>query len=317
MTCDWSSQQTHTRVLSAVERLCSRPMELVSPQPSLSPTSTPRRSKSLWAASEGKRAVEQAYLLYTPVWGASAGLVMLSGAAEAWGDLELLIFGISMMLGALIAPFLSLPASEQARPFHERTATKMVLCVVLLSFGLNYTQTPFFWEVLHMHYGFSVTWTIDQNPIFLYALTVAYFSTYVVLCTMAFRLLSTRLAGRMGRLLAYCVAPFAMALLETLLNANPFIAKLFCYDDVGLALTFGTFSYGIAFVLMLPIWIALDEKEGVRMPLFQVAVLTLAALYVDLLLLDFLKATVAPHLTTVVEGARGLRDAGPNCLHAP
>ncbi len=283
-----------------------------------SAASPPRRSLSLFAPSEGKRAVERAYLFYTPIWGAAAGLVMLSGAAERWGDLPLLLFGVTAMLGAIVAPFLNLPQSERARPVFERTATKTVACVVLLSFGLNYTQTPFFWEVLHMHYGFRVTWTIDQNPIFLYALTVAYFSTYVVLCTMVFRALSQRFSSSLfGRALSYTLAPFGMAFLETLLNANPFIAKLFCYDDVPLMLSFGTFAYGIAFVLMLPIWIACDEITEKRMPLFQVCALTLAALYVDLIALDFLKATVAPQLTTVVEGARGLRDAGPNCLDVP
>ena len=196
----------------------------------------------------------------------------------------------------------------------------MSLSVVGLSFGLNYTQTPYFFDVLHMHYGFRTTWNIQNNPVFLYFVTVAYFSTYATLCMMSFRVLRAR-APRALRPLAWVVAPMAMAFLETILNANPFIATLFCYDDLELMLGFGTLSYGVAFVFALPIWMRIDESVGAESPGEGVSpgpgtvLLWLgAALYADLLTLDLLRYHVAPLLTEVVPHANGLRDVATSCL---
>ena len=47
----------------------------------------------------------------------------------------------------------------------ERTAVKGSVAVTLLAFGLNYFQTPFFFDVLHMRYGFRATLTIERNPV--------------------------------------------------------------------------------------------------------------------------------------------------------
>jgi cycloeucalenol cycloisomerase len=270
----------------------------------------------LWAESPGKRAVERFWLAYTPVWGGVCALVMVGGFAERWGDAALLALGLVLALGAVVGPFLVRPAEERGRPLVETTAFKMVLGVVLLSFGLNYTQTPYFWDVLHMHFGFGATWTIDSNPIFLYLLTVAYFSTYSVLTCIAFRWLRARLvvAPAPLRLSAYALAPLAMALGETVLNANPWTRRLFCYDDMRLMLWFGTLSYGVAFVLILPAWMAVDERRGARVPALTVALWTLAALYADLIVLDLLRYHVAPALTTVHPHAHGLRDFGSSCL---
>ncbi len=260
------------------------------------------------AEAPAKRAVERWWLLYTPVWGLVTGAVMLTGWAESWGDVECMVFGVLVAAGAVLPPLFRIPEAERERPFHERTAPKYVLSVVLLAFGLNYTQTPFFFDVLHMHYGFDVTWTLDRNPLFLYLVTVAYFATYAVLCAMAFRAL------RPKTWLAWVIAPLAVAFLETALNANPFMTGLFCYDDLGLALTFGTLTYGFSFVVALPMWMAIDERPGERLPLRMVFVFGAAALFADWLFLEIVRLGVAPHVTTVVPDAPGLRDFATSCL---
>jgi hypothetical protein len=108
-----------------------------------------------------------------------------------------------------------------------------------------------------------------------------------------------------------------MAFLETALNANPFMTTLFCYDDLGLMLWFGTFSYGMAFVFALPMWLHIDEKVGESVPTFRVLVFLFAALYADVLTLDVLRYHVAPHVTEVETGAMNLRDFGDGCLERP
>ena len=255
-----------------------------------------------------KAAVERWWLLYTPVWGISAGAVMLSGWAERWGDLECLLFGLTLMLGALAPAFRASP-----RPWRERPAVKMCLSVVLFAFGLNYAQTPFFFDVLHMHYGFDVTWTIDRNPIFLYLLTVPYFATYCVLCCGALRGLRRLLPGRLSAA-GWVLAPLLVAFLETLLNANPWLSALFCYDDLPFMLWFGTLTYGFAFVVALPVWMAIDEGEGAPLALRFVLVYAAAALFADWLFLEAVRELVAPWVTNVVQDAPGLRDYAGSCL---
>lgn len=65
--------------------------------------------------------------------------------------------------------------------------------MVLFAFGLNYTQTRFLFDVLHMHDGFRVSWTLDRNPLFLYLVTVASFATYAAQCMAAFRAMHSRI----------------------------------------------------------------------------------------------------------------------------
>jgi len=267
------------------------------------------------ASHPGKRAVERYWLLYTPVWGAITAVVMLGGLAERWGDLECMLFGLALAAGALAGPLLLRVPEERGQPLHRRAGFKMALAVTGLAFALNYSQTPFFWDVLHMHYGFATDLTIQNNPVFLYFVSIAYFSTYCVLCCVAFRVLRRLARGRRAAAAAaYLVAPLAMAFLETALNANPFTRTLFCYDDLPLTLWFGTLAYGAAFVYALPMWMAIDETPEQRVPAPMVVIFVLAVAYADLLTLDLLRYHVAPHVTTVVEGANGLRDVGASCL---
>ena len=64
---------------------------------------------------------------------------------------------------------------------------RAILVADALDQALNWLQTPFFFDVLHMHYGFHATWTHDRNPLFLYLVTIPYFATYSVLACMAYR----------------------------------------------------------------------------------------------------------------------------------
>lgn len=257
-----------------------------------------------------KRKVELYWLAYTPVWGLIMGVVMVTGLADRWGDVPLMALGLLLLIGTVAGPLWLERGS--AEPLWRRTGVKMATTIVVLSFGMNYSQTPYFYDVLHMHYGFATQWTIRNNPVFLYLVTTAYFATYCVLCMIAYRVLRTRLGWA-----AWVVAPVVMAFLETVLNANPFIARLFCYDDMSLMLWFGTASYSISFILALPLWLAIDENRARSIPIRHVVVGTLAVVYADVLMLDLLRYHVAPHVTDVVEGAPGLGDYADSCLAPP
>lgn len=273
----------------------------------------------IYSPHPGKRATERFWLAYTPVWGAAAGIVMVGGLAERWGDVELMVFSVLLALGSLLGPLVFRCAEERELPWQRTAGAKLGASVAGFALLLNYTQTPFFFDVLHMHYGFNTSWNIQQNPVQMYVLSIAYFTTYCALLNLSLRWVRSALAGKPRALVwaAIAMTPFAIAFLETALNANPFIPTLFCYDDMALTLSFGTFCYGLAFCVALPMWIAIDETPNRETPWLQVGVWLFAALYADLLLLDLLRAHVAPHLTDVVEGAQGLRDFDTSCLQRP
>jgi cycloeucalenol cycloisomerase len=271
---------------------------------------------NLWAAHPGKAATERYWLAYTAVWGAVCGVVMLGGFAHHWGDLELMLLGVSLALGAVVGPILRRAPEERGLPFWQTAGFKLGLSVVGFAFFMNYSQTPFFFDVLHMHYGFRATWVVRQNPIFLYFLTVPYFATYAVLMLMAYRLArrcSARAHPAVGWV-AVLPVPFAIALLETVLNANPFTTSLFCYDDMPLVLWFGTLVYGTSLALALPVWLAIDERPGTAVAWWLPVVWTAAAMYADVLFLDLYRYQLAPLVTTVVDGAQGLGDFQTGCL---
>jgi hypothetical protein len=262
---------------------------------------------------------ERYWLFYTPVWGAVMAIVMLSGAGDHWGDAPLITLAVVLAAGALFGPIALRPESEKGRPIHRTAAFKLGLSVTAFAFLLNYSQTPFFFDVLHMHYGFRTYVTIRNNPVALYILTIPYFATYAALCLVAYRFVreTLRRAPAFVRYAGVALTPFAVAFLETALNANPFTRRLFCYDDMALVLWFGTFAYGTAFCLALPVWLSIDERPGEDVSIFHVLAGVCAAMYVDSLLLDVYRYQLAPHVTTVVEGAVGLRDYGNSCLVPP
>jgi hypothetical protein len=187
-------------------------------------------------ANETKALVERAWLWYTPVWCAVTGGIMVGGwANEAMGDAALFLFGLSMAVGLCAAPFAYRRWTKRgaATALDGRVVWAMIAANVVLSFGMNYFQTPFFFDVLHMHYGFKTTWRIERNPVFLYLLTMPYFATYTVCCCRTARLISRSVRVSWLRRLLLCLLPFTFAFIETLTHVNPLTEQIFCYDDLG------------------------------------------------------------------------------------
>jgi hypothetical protein len=282
----------------------------------LAPATGPRAGRlgSLLSAHPAKRAVELYWLGYTIAWGSVAAVVMLGGFAERWGDVELMILGVGFALGTVVPPVVRCDPSQRDLPWHQRTAAKMSLAVVGFSLLMNYFCTPYFFDVLHMHFGFAATIQIQNNPVFLYLMTVAYFATYSVLVCVAHRV-ATRQRGAV-RAMGMMLAPFVVAFLETALNANPFMTSLFCFDDTAFMLWFGTLSYGAALTFMRPVWFNIDEN-GVETRLSTVTVWVMAGMMGMVTTFELLRHHVAPHVTTVEVGAQNLRDFGEGCLRAP
>lgn len=271
----------------------------------------------------GKAAAERWYLIFTPIWGAVAAIVMLGGAplvwrSAAWGDRAYMAFGAGLWIALLLGGALSAPASEKARPWWRRSHSKIQAWMLIFACLGNY-YSEYFYEILHMHYGFGTGWNLHSVPLFLYPLTAVYFTTYSTLLNIGARALRARIPARARRLraLAYLPLCFVVAGLETLLNANPWIHEVFCYDDLSFALGFGTLMYGLWFVVTAPLWAWIDERAEDDASLRQTIITALAGFMLVLCVNELVREWVAPRFTTVERGAVGLDDHAGSCLDEP
>jgi cycloeucalenol cycloisomerase len=267
---------------------------------------------SLLSTNPGKRAAEKVYLAYTPVWGAVCGVVMMGGLAERWGDGPLLALGFGLWIVLVAAGFALRAPEDRGRPFHRLFHAKLSLFVAIFAFLGNWFGTRHFYEVLDMHYGFRTTLYWNDVPVFLYPLTAVYFTTYAVLFDVALRAAARY---RVPRPLAVLVSALLLALLETALNANPWMRATFCYGNHEIALTFGTLMYGSHFVFAGPLWHRIDERPGDDTRVRDVVIGVLAAFMMVLCADEVWARAVAPRFTTVVPGRVGIPGKqGPSCL---
>jgi cycloeucalenol cycloisomerase len=274
-----------------------------------------------FSENPGKRAAERWYLIYTPIWGALAGLVMVAGlglhwSQQSWGDLAFLLFGVALWLGVLLGGYWFRAPEDAGRPWWRLYHTKFQIWMFLFAFLGNYF-TEYFYEVLHMQYGFETRWNLNQVPFFLYPLTVAYFSTYGTLINVFRRVTESSLPPATPawlRRAAFLPACFAVAGLETLLNANPWMKSLFCFDDMPFMLWFGTLLYGLWFAVTSPLWFGIDEEPRRDTPLRQVWLTALAGFMLVICVNEAVRNWVAPQVTVVRRGAVGLDNFGSSCL---
>src|SRR5262249_20249059 len=104
---------------------------------------------SLFSENPGKRAAERWYLLYTPIWGAAAGVVMTTGLGVRWsqqpsGDLAFLLFGIGIWLGELLGGYAFRAPEDAARPWWRLYHTKFQIWMFVFAFLGNYFTQYFY-----------------------------------------------------------------------------------------------------------------------------------------------------------------------------
>jgi cycloeucalenol cycloisomerase len=285
--------------------------------------SGPRWARLLLSPNAEKRDAEVFLLLYSPLWMAAAGTVMATGYGGQWGDVPLMAFGLAMQAGNLLGLALYRPSTADARvppsqqpPWWARFGVQLHVWLALFAYCANWAFTRYFYEVLGMSYGFAVTWRWNHVPAFLYPLTVAYFGTYYVLVTVALR------AGRavwprappVVRAFVYAGATLAVAFFETLLNANPLIRDVFCYEDLPFMLWFGTLMYGSYFAIAGWWWLRMAEQPGARLAWGAVLGSFFACFAVMAAANALFAHAIAPWVTTVRWGRIGLHVVGESCL---
>ena len=240
----------------------------------------------LLAENPPKRRSELIVLAYTPIWIAVIGYLMLSNDFARWGDGGHLAFGIALALPLWTLPFLLRAPADRNRPLRELHATRFALFIALTTFVQTYFGTLFFFDQLGMEYHFPVTWLLHRTPLFLYFVTIAYFSTYYVAMQAVMRALQSLFprASRPALLLARAAVGYLVAFAETGLMSNDLLKQFFFYRDKNFALFLGSLCYGTLFFITLPEAQGLDERADLPAPsLRQVAWDTLAANFIVLL----------------------------------
>lgn len=267
-------------------------------------------STNLWLSDDpGKAWAERFFLLWTPVWIAAVGVVMLTGALKRWDDGDFMLFSV-----AVSAPLLVIPAvlhrrvpALAATPWYASYWFKFNLWIFLFVWVGTYFLTHYFFDVLGMRYAFPTRWTLDaalvgtgrgEVPVFMYPLTQAYFVSYHAAMLVALRRLHRALAPGPARRLALAVATivlaYAVAYAETLFMASDLISELFWYADKPRMLRWGSLFYACYFLVSLPLLYPMDEPPRPRHTTGRAALEALAAGMLVLMILDALALLLGP-----------------------
>ncbi|PRQ05996.1 hypothetical protein [Enhygromyxa salina] len=225
-----------------------------------------------WLSSNPAKArVERLYLIYSPIWIALVGLVMLTGMYRSWGDPGYMLFGLGVAAPLWLIPYLVLPPDSASVPFWRTQWFRLNLWIGIFVFVGSYVFTHYFFDVVGMRYGFPTQWNLQAElvgdsdatvPLFLYPLTQAYFMTYHVVTTVVLRYLSTRWSLKLlGKVAVVGLLAYVVAFAETFFMAVPALDDVFEYADRGRMLVWGSMFYGSFFVISIPVFAGIDEDR--------------------------------------------------------
>jgi cycloeucalenol cycloisomerase len=217
----------------------------------------------LLSDNPSKRWSEQLVLVYSPIWIAAIGICQLTHIFAHWGDVGHLAFGLSLALPLWLVPLAWPSPADRALPLHQRHAVRFAVFIAAWTALQVYFGSDLFFDVLGMQYHFNVTWLLHRTPVFLYFVTIAYFSTYYVVMQIGWRAFRTRwpAAPRIVQLLVLLAIGYAVAFAETAGMATERMHDYFSYRDKPFALVFGSLSYGSIFAITLPLVYRLDETR--------------------------------------------------------
>ncbi len=250
----------------------------------------------LLSENPAKRRVETIVLAWSPIWIVIIGALMGTRRFARWDDGEHLALGLALALPLWLAPFAWPAPDEKLVPLAHRHAARFTLFVALMTFVQTWFGTRFFFDHLGMEYHFRVTWILRGTPLFLYFVTIAYFSTYYVVMQVALRALRSLWPGAPWPVAvgARAIVSYLVAFAETAGMASPLIREFFLYRDKAFAMWWGSLCYGTVFFVSLPILERLDERPGDAPPsLRTLARDVLAANLLALFLYDLYAAIMA------------------------
>ena len=237
------------------------------------------------------------YLLYTPLWIAGIGLLMVSHAFAAWRDLGHMLLGLAMAAPIWLAPLWLEPGA----PLGQRYSVKAALYITLQSLLQNYFGTPFFVRCFGLEYHFPVTLLGNGFPIFLSFVTVAYFSTYFAVIGVVVgavqRALPPSMLGSLRRPLLLLLTAglcYLLALAETYFMASELLRGYFAYADKQRMMWLGSLGYGSSLLIAVLPFLAIDDEAAAPTALGTVAWQSLGANTLVLCAYEIYAALLAP-----------------------
>lgn len=224
-----------------------------------------------WSSDPSKAAAERFYLVYSPIWMALMGIVMLTGMYRQWSDAGFMLFGLGLAAPLVLVPYLTPSAADARKPIWQTAWFRFNVWIAIFVFIGSYFFTHYFFDVVGMWYGFPTTWNLQAElvgdsertvPLFLYPVTQAYFMTYHVGATVLYRWLGTRFAlGRPAKIAVIAMLAYVVAFAETFFMAIPALSDVFSYADRSRMLLYGSMFYGSFFVISIPVFARIDEPK--------------------------------------------------------
>ena len=211
--------------------------------------------------SPSQRYIERLYLSFSPVWMAIIAYCMLTHCFAKWGDLGHMLLGLALSVPLWLAPILLPPPEEVGQPLLARHSTKANLFIALMSFLQCYFGSAMFFEGLGMQYHFPTKISWNGTPLFLYFVTISYFSTYYALMRLGLRLAVAKRTNPSSLLVWMLIAllSYSMAFGETFFMASESLSAFFSYANRQKALLVGSVCYGTLFLISLPVFLRIDE----------------------------------------------------------
>lgn len=216
-----------------------------------------------WLSSNpSKRWTERFMLAYSPFWIAVIGLCEVTHVFARWGDVGHLALGLALALPVWLVPLAWPGDADRALPLASRHVVRFNLFIAVWTFLQVYFGSDLFFDFLGMEYHFPVHWVLHRTPIFLYFVTIAYFSTYYTVLQIVWRGFRTRFpsASPAVQFAVLAILGYAIAFCETSGMATDAMRNYFLYRDKTFTLVYGSLCYGTIFVVSLPLVYRLDEQ---------------------------------------------------------
>lgn len=259
-----------------------------------------------FSANPSKAWGEKFFLIYSPIWMITIGLVMGLGITKRIGDWGYLAIGLLVAVPLVAAPALIHDESALGRRWYQTYWLKANLYIAIFNFTANYFCSEYFFDVLGMVYDFpTIALSFDATlvgsgqqkvPIVMYLLTQAYFITYHTTAIIVLRRIRTaRLPmGRVVWPLVVALVAYFWAWMETKAMANPWMESQFYYRDMERMLAYGSLFYALYFIASFPIFYKIDEGRDASWSLQATAAAACSAGLIMLVLLDFAAAIFGP-----------------------
>ena len=223
----------------------------------------------LLSTNPSKRWAELFLLAYSPVWIAVIGICEVTHVFARWGDAGHLALGLFMALPIWLIPLAWPGAADRGIPLAQRHIFRLNFFILVWTFLQVWFGSDLFFDVLGMEYHFPVRWVAHRTPVFLYFVTIAYFSTYYTVMQIIWRAFRTRFpsAPALARLGVLALLGYCIAFTETAGMATDMMREYFLYRDKHFTLVYGSLFYGTIFVVSVPLVYRLDERaqpDGTR-----------------------------------------------------